>query len=42
MTAFGGTGNETISPLFTRMLLSVLAVELLVWLALALLQSRYN
>ena len=42
MTAFGGTGNETISPRFKRTLVSVLAVELLVWIALALLQSRYN
>lgn len=42
MTDTTSPGNETVSPRFRRMLVSVLSVELLVWLALAWLQSCYN
>ena len=42
MTDSTPSGNETSSPRFVRVLVSVLSVELLAWIALALLQSRYN
>ncbi len=34
--------RDVLTPRFRRMLVSVLAVELLAWLALGLLQGRYN